>query len=255
MELQLGLGLPSNNNNNPTITKGLTFDLNCYVYEPKEVLLSNPTPCFHAAPPPPPPPFCYTYNDIININKKRSFGQAFDHHNTTITVPRTLPLLLSNNQPNEEEDHPKHLHTHSFFTLNSSKNDGDANGVVGWPPIKSWRKRLNCHDNQGGLQAENNRTVGGRGSGSGSMYVKVNMEGVAIARKVDLSLHHSFQTLKPTLMDMFGKWLSETGHQEYSYNYNLAYQDREGDWLFTQDVPWRSFILSVQRLKLLKSSG
>jgi auxin-responsive protein IAA len=36
------------------------------------------------------------------------------------------------------------------------------------------------------------------------MYIKVKMEGVGIARKIDVSLHHSFPTLKQTLLDMFG---------------------------------------------------
>ena len=36
-------------------------------------------------------------------------------------------------------------------------------------------------------------------------HVKVKMEGVGIARKIDLSLHQSFQTLTDSLMDMFDK--------------------------------------------------
>jgi auxin-responsive protein IAA len=27
--------------------------------------------------------------------------------------------------------------------------------------------------------------------------------------------------------------------QENSSNYRLTYQDREGDWLLAEDVPWR----------------
>ena len=89
------------------------------------------------------------------------------------------------------------------------RNDGD-DALVGWPPINSWRKKFR-HDNYGVQDAENNeinrsRFVGlMRGSKSNNLYVKVKMEGVGIARKVDLSLHHSFQKLKKTLMDMFEK--------------------------------------------------
>lgn len=80
---------------------------------------------------------------------------------------------------------------------------------MGWPPIKSWRKRL-CHENQvvrawnNNQMVENGYVCGGRRA-SNSMYVKVKMEGVVIARKVDLSQHHSFETLTDTLMDMFRK--------------------------------------------------
>lgn len=52
--------------------------------------------------------------------------------------------------------------------------------LVGWPPVKCARR-----------------------SGGGGGYVKVKMEGVAIGRKVDVSLHGSFQDLLRTLRRMF----------------------------------------------------
>lgn len=38
-----------------------------------------------------------------------------------------------------------------------------------------------------------------------SMLVKVKMEGVGIVRKVDIRPHHSYQSLKDTLITMFSK--------------------------------------------------
>ncbi|KAE7998920.1 hypothetical protein FH972_003413 [Carpinus fangiana] len=232
MELQLGLALPTNP------TKG--FDLNYYGYEPKEVVVSGLW--FDGN--------CYVSSrQDINIDdyKKRSFCQAFENSSTDRAVPRTLPLLLWNNRPNEEDDPKDPNNDHSLFTFN--KNDGDRDGVVGWPPIKV------CHDNQGGRRLLENAYAYCGGRRSNSMYVKVKMEGVAIGRKVDLTLHHSFQTLTDTLIDMFGKWLLETGQKNSNNYFKLAYQDKEGDWLYTEDVSWRTFIGSVQRLKLLKSSS
>lgn len=90
-----------------------------------------------------------------------------------------------------------------------NRNDGDGDGLVGWPPIKPWRKKLWSHVGRAGnvinrtVVVENGCGCGGRISKS--MYVKVKMEGAAIARKVDLSVHHCFQTLIDTLIDMFGK--------------------------------------------------
>lgn len=48
---------------------------------------------------------------------------------------------------------------------------------------------------------------GGSSGGRGSIYkyVKVKMEGVGIARKIDLSLFQSYKTLTDTLISMFGK--------------------------------------------------
>lgn len=43
-----------------------------------------------------------------------------------------------------------------------------------------------------------------------SRYVKVKMEGVGIARKVDLREHHSFDALRATLMNMFGELVFQT---------------------------------------------
>ncbi|OMO57732.1 Phox/Bem1p [Corchorus olitorius] len=82
---------------------------------------------------------------------------------------------------------------------------------------------------------------------SNSTYVKVKMEGMAIARKIDISVHHSFETLTSNLMRMFG--ISE----ENRNSFKLTYQDREGDWLIAEDVPWRTFIRSLKCLKLVRS--
>ncbi|WVZ11421.1 hypothetical protein V8G54_015951 [Vigna mungo] len=116
-------------------------------------------------------------------------------------------------------------------------DEEDAEDIVGWPPVNYWRKKLRVDHDE--VVGKNDHVVwvdrchGHGSSSSKSLYVKVKMEGVGIARKVDLGMHQSFETLMETLMDMFG-----TGHQE-SNSYELAYQDKEGDWLLAQDVPWR----------------
>lgn len=82
--------------------------------------------------------------------------------------------------------------------------------MVGWPPINSWRKKI-CRQNRRGcvvncVRVENGGChTGAGGRGRNNMYVKVKMEGVGIARKVDLSLYHSYQALLQTLVGMFGK--------------------------------------------------
>lgn len=207
MELQLGLGLPGNS------IKG--FDLNSYGngYEPKDV----------------------SGSDSITLvkNSKRSFDEAFEFEN--FHVPQTLPLLVwNNNNLSDQDDNISDLEPACSII---NRNEGEESGVVGWPPVKSWRRKL-CHQKHGG-----------GGGGLKSMYVKVKMEGVGIARKVDLSLHGSYQTLTHTLIGMFRKW------QEDVKSYKLTYQDKEGDWLLAGDVPWGTFVETVQRLRLLKNAG
>lgn len=76
---------------------------------------------------------------------------------------------------------------------------------MGWPPVNyHWRKKLRV-DEVVGNNNNNNHMVSVADHRHHSVYVKVKMEGVGIARKVDLSMHQSFHTLKQTLMDMFGK--------------------------------------------------
>lgn len=92
--------------------------------------------------------------------------------------------------------------------------------VVGWPPIRVYRKNslvnqsrssaedaidINKNDamkmdgNSSSSTAKNNQE---KGHGKSS-FVKVNMDGVPIGRKVDLNAHVSYETLAQALEDMF----------------------------------------------------
>lgn len=110
-----------------------------------------------------------------------------------------------------------------IFLLNSCSSQ-----VVGWPPIRSYR--MNSLVNQAKLPAteefnsligssKNSNTVVGKGTNNcsdknngsakengrlrSSLFVKVNMDGTPIGRKVDLSAHRCYETLAQTLEDMF----------------------------------------------------
>ena len=83
--------------------------------------------------------------------------------------------------------------------MNRVEEEDDV--IVGWPPIKFRRKRL-CYRNRHNRRVDNG-CADCHGRPSNSMYVKVKMEGVGIARKIDLSRFGSFEMLKATLLDMF----------------------------------------------------
>ncbi|KAJ8562309.1 hypothetical protein K7X08_011600 [Anisodus acutangulus] len=177
-------------------------------------------------------------------NKKCSSSEILDVQDENNVVLRTLPLLVWDKVDNDDHNEPQ-------------RKEEDEDGVVGWPPVNSLRKKL-CHQSRrrGGSGAMNyvtveNGGIGGRGSGScgrglSYKYVKVKMERVGIARKIDLSLFQSYGTLTDSLISMFGK------RKENGDAYKLTYQDKEGDWLLAGDVPWRTFVGSVQRLKLIR---
>ncbi|CAD6249062.1 unnamed protein product [Miscanthus lutarioriparius] len=116
------------------------------------------------------------------------------------------------------------------------RNGGSKRPLVGWPPVSSARSRA-C-------------------GGGGAKYVKVKKEGDAIGRKLDLSLHASYDELLATLARMFP---TTTGNQDDKENSSstshvgvvVTYEDGEGDWMLLGDVPWDDFARSVKRLKIL----
>lgn len=87
------------------------------------------------------------------------------------------------------------MHETEIFSTNYFRNEEEGEElVVGWPPIQSWRKKLLLHG-QHPQQGQVGRRV--------SKFVKVKMEGVGIARKINLSLYNSFETLANSLIHMF----------------------------------------------------
>ncbi|CAD6337552.1 unnamed protein product [Miscanthus lutarioriparius] len=160
--------------------------------------------------------------------KKRVFGDAFGAAKATL-----LPLFV------HEDGDGGGRGARDHDPSNKKKR------LVGWPPVKCERRR-SC----------------------GGGYVKVNMEGVAIGRKVDVSLHGSYQELLRTLERMFPSANqqgagADADHAEEEeevasherrrcHPYVVTYEDGEGDWLLVgDDVPWEVFVKSVKRLKIL----
>ncbi|GFP83427.1 auxin-responsive protein iaa13 [Phtheirospermum japonicum] len=159
--------------------------------------------------------------------------------------------------------------------------------VVGWPPVRAYRmntlfsqsKTSNAEEDKGVGGNENNEKSkkkinhGNVDKNDASVkeirghlgFVKVNMDGLPIGRKVDLNAHKSYENLAITLEDMFFK-ASPTirGGKEQSIQssklldgsseFVLTYEDKEGDWMLVGDVPWRMFINTVKRLRIMRTS-
>ncbi|KAK9087695.1 hypothetical protein Syun_030089 [Stephania yunnanensis] len=179
---------------------------------------------------------------------------------------------------------------------------GSSNGVsqpVGWPPVAAYRynslvNQTKIPNNESGgnklavgsgkgnyemaknkeaLDSKNKADIGkGTRCAGRSLFVKVNMDGVPIGRKVDLSAHASYETLAQMLEDMFngptstispicsrekdfgieGKKVSKL--LDGSYDFVLTYEDKDGDWMLVGDVPWGLFLDTVKRLRIMKTS-
>lgn len=166
-----------------------------------------------------------------------------------------------------------------------------ASQVVGWPPIRAYRMNsmanqaksiaagehsiqfeeskgkdvIYASDGQGNVKSKDRMPV------KSSLFVKVNMDGVAIGRKVDLNAHPSYESLAQTLEEMFttNKAVDKSNGSELalmpkvrrpskllggSSDYVLTYEDKDGDWMLVGDVPWGMFLSSVKRLRIMRTS-
>ncbi|KAI3446896.1 hypothetical protein Pfo_003561 [Paulownia fortunei] len=150
-------------------------------------------------------------NQDCDKKKKRSFDEAFLDIKKNVDVPQTLPLLKWDEYEEQQQIvgelyDQKHIQK---LTISNRNAEVEDDFVVGWPPVKSWRKQF-CHQNRplctnNYVNVENSGGGGGGGGrGSNSTYLKVKMEGVGITRKIDLSIHHSYQTLTAKLIALFG---------------------------------------------------
>ncbi|WOH03548.1 hypothetical protein DCAR_0622947 [Daucus carota subsp. sativus] len=136
--------------------------------------------------------------------------------------------------------------------------------VVGWPPIKSFRK------NTLATSISKNADVEGI-STSECIYVKVSMDGAPYLRKVDLKTCCNYSELSSALENMFscftigqctskglpereGLSASRLMDLVHGSEYVLTYEDKDGDWMLVGDVPWNMFTDSCKRLRIMKGS-
>ncbi|WOL12429.1 auxin-responsive protein IAA17 [Canna indica] len=137
--------------------------------------------------------------------------------------------------------------------------------VVGWPPIRSYRKNTMATN-----PSKNKQDADGK-QGLGCLYVKVSMDGAPYLRKVDLKTYNNYKELSSALEKMFSgftigqctshgipgqdglsesRWMDLLNGSEYV----LTYEDKDGDWMLVGDVPWEMFTVTCKRLRIMKGS-
>jgi len=136
--------------------------------------------------------------------------------------------------------------------------------VVGWPPIRSFRKNTMTSNLAKNSDAEGK-------TGFGCLYVKVSMDGAPYLRKVDLKIYNNYMEISSALEKMFGCFtigqcsshglpgrdgLNESHLKDllHGSEYVLTYEDKDGDWMLVGDVPWEMFTNSCRRLRIMKGS-
>ncbi|EPS73542.1 hypothetical protein M569_01214, partial [Genlisea aurea] len=138
-----------------------------------------------------------------------------------------------------------------------------AGPVVGWPPIRSFRKNFSAGNPSKSVPdsppdgttaccrrrpspPDNDQTPS-------KMFVKINMEGIPIGRKIDLKAYDSYEKLKHAVDELF-KGLQKRDGEEMEEEYTLVYEDNEGDRMLVGDVPWNMFVSTAKRLRVLRTS-
>ncbi|KAK1418555.1 hypothetical protein QVD17_27700 [Tagetes erecta] len=178
-----------------------------------------------------------------------------DNGGSDVNFVQNAVFLPQNNNPKDTtvSSSPKHAANHTQPSLAASKAQ-----VVGWPPIRSFRKNS--------MAAKNTKNEDDPNAEIGScVYVKVSMDGAPYLRKVDLKIYSSYLDLSSALEKMFSSFtLGQHGTHALSENrsmdllngseYVLTYEDKDGDLMLVGDVPWDMFTGSCKRMRIMKSS-
>ncbi|CAL5353709.1 unnamed protein product [Camellia sinensis] len=188
------------------------------------------------------------------MEKTMSYESDHHHHHLNLKATELRLGLPGSEEPDQQSSPPPTIRSNKrpssemMDAAMDSKNEDQDRApptkaqVVGWPPVRSYRK--NCFQQK---KSE--------GDGSG-MYVKVSMDGAPYLRKIDLKIYQSYQELLKALENMFvctiGGYTEREGYN--GSEYEPTYEDKDGDWMLVGDVPWEMFITSCKRLRVMKGS-
>ncbi|MCL7032328.1 hypothetical protein MKW94_008730 [Papaver nudicaule] len=121
----------------------------------------------------------------------------------------------------------------SSATVSGAKNNHENKiQIVGWPPVCPNGKRSKTREQDDSVP---------------QLYVKVSMDGAPYLRKVDLNIHKEYSDLAQVFDNLFGCFNADS-------EYISIYEDKDGDWMLVGDVPYKMFIESCKRLRIMKRS-
>nr|QTZ96569.1 IAA9 [Galium aparine] len=160
-----------------------------------------------------------------SASKKRAFSE--ESVNLTLGYSSTqYPKFLEEDPSSENE-----------VSIGSNKPPAKAQ-IVGWPPVKSSRKK----------NMEEMKKAG--------KYVKVAADGTPYLRKVGLEMYNGYAQLVAALEDMFTCLnICHGNNNKNGIQYVPTYEDKDGDWMLVGDVPWKMFVGSCKRIRLIMKSS
>ncbi|KAH7424308.1 hypothetical protein KP509_11G002000 [Ceratopteris richardii] len=179
----------------------------------------------------------------IGSNFKRSADNYVAEENLGIKIPEVLSLNQKNGVKRGFSDVSQHTCQNPSLEASGQSSatenaPSSKDRVVGWPPVRLYRR-------QSLSKAVEN-------------FVKVNMDGVTVGRKVDLNAYKSYDGLLGALEEMFRPLQSGKDGEVKPFllssepGFVLTYEDKDGDWMLVGDVPWSMFTSSVNRLRITR---
>ncbi|KAG9451714.1 hypothetical protein H6P81_004618 [Aristolochia fimbriata] len=200
---------------------------------------------------------------VKNTGNKRGFAETVDLELNLPTGPSSKDVVVG---PESGEKMMMKSSSPKEKNLLPSNNDpakppASKAQVVGWPPVRSFRKNILVkNSSEEGEKAIN--------SGGGAAFVKVSMDGAPYLRKVDLKMYKTYQDLSNALEKMFSSFtMGSQGMNGRDFmnesklkdllngsDYVPTYEDKDGDWMLVGDVPWDMFVESCKRLRIMKGS-
>ncbi|KAI3917758.1 hypothetical protein MKW98_021520 [Papaver atlanticum] len=227
----------------------------------------------------PSPSTFYQQQEYLN------FAEATPQQNLCAGSSEKVVELQNNN--NSDNNKACFAATPAAATITAANNNisqkrtstAAAAPVVGWPPIRSYRKNLSnsatkpVSELEKGKMPKENCVKMPENCRRKGLFVKINMDGVPIGRKVDIKAYDSYEKLSYAVDELFRSLLAAqrdasscgihnkkaevkaiTGLLDGGGEYTLVYEDNEGDRMLVGDVPWDMFASTVKRLRVLKSS-
>jgi auxin-responsive protein IAA len=202
----------------------------------------------------------------------------------SLSVARDFEFCSSSSSSTTTQTRGKANNGNATVGTKRSAADSVSSQVVGWPPIRAYRMNSMANHSKSvateGFNSiveinKSNTTVVEKANLSTnntsrdakvrtSHFVKVNMDGIPIGRKVDLTAHSCYETLAQMLEDMFVQRTKTVNAMrpgrrskllDGSSEFVLTYEDKEGDWMLVGDVPWGMFLGSIKRLRIMKTSN
>ncbi|CAN1288663.1 Auxin-responsive protein IAA14 [Linum perenne] len=176
----------------------------------------------------------------------------------------TVDLKLNLSSKMDGADHAKKGDDDDDLNSNGDPAKPPAKAqVVGWPPIRSFRKNVMA------VQKTNEPSDTSAAAATAAAFVKVSMDGAPYLRKVDLRLYNSYAELSAALGKMFSSFTGGGGGDGVAKDFTSesklvdllngadyvpTYEDKDGDWMLVGDVPWKMFVESCKRLRVMKGS-